>query len=399
MRAEIIAIGDELTCGYRLDTNSQWISEQLTETGVNVSFHTTVGDELDEIVDALQTAARRVEIVLLTGGLGPTDDDLTRQAVALMGNRELEFDASSLAHIRQIFERRGREMPERNRRQACFPAGSRIIPNAEGTAPGFDLELPSTGGRSVRIFALPGVPYEMKEMWAGVVAGEIASYSGNPSVICHHVLHCFGAGESRIESMLPDLVTRDRIPRVGITASKATISLRVTAQAVSRQACAEQMAPTLRTIRECLGDLVFGENGQQLQEVVVSLLERQSLSLAIVDLGLRGSVARLMNQVDRLGRSMVGSVQMPMHQVNRWLGEEVGSSFLEKCAERVRREFEADWGIAIGPIEEDGEPRFDLVIRDSLSTDHHALDFAGHSRIRWDRAEKQVLNQIRLKLI
>lgn len=398
MRAEIIAIGDELTCGYRLDTNSQWISEQLTDLGVNVSFHTTVGDELPEMVAALETAAQRVEIVLLTGGLGPTDDDLTRQAVASMGDRELEFHAPTLEHIRQIFERRGREMPERNRRQACFPAGARIIPNTEGTAPGFDLELPVTGGRSVRIFALPGVPYEMKEMWAEVVAGEIAEYSGQPSVICHHVLHCFGAGESRIEAMLPDLVSRERIPRVGITASKATISLRVTARAADRQQCLEQMAPTLKTIKECLGDLVYGENGEQLQEVVVSMLQKKALRLAIVDLGLRGSVAGLLTEIDREGVSMVGGIQMPIEQVDRWLGEEQNGVCLEQCADRVRSEFDADWGLAIGPVEEGEESRFDLVLQDSEASEHYRFDFAGHSRIRWERAAKQVLNQVRLKL-
>lgn len=405
MRAEIIAIGDELTCGYRLDTNSKWISEQLSDLGVNVAFHTTTGDELRDIISGLETAAGRAEIIVCTGGLGPTADDLTRPAVATMANVELEFDTNTLEHIRQIFDKLGRTMPEQNKLQAYFPAGSHVIPNSEGTAPGFDLLLPVKGKRSVRIWALPGVPYEMKEMWTQTVAGDIAQYSGNKLVICHHVLHCFGAGESQIESMLPDLMTRDRIPRVGITASKATISLRVTASATNRQQCLDQMGPTLKTIRDCLGDLVFGENGQQLQEVAIELLRQRSLSVAIIDFGFGGSVAQLLSQVDDLGESLVGSIQMPIDRVNQWLDQDMSDTCLEECAHRIRNEFGADWGVAIGPIEDhdpdlaNGRSIFDVVIGDSGSTDRYPLNFGGHSKIRWDRSQKQVLNQIRLRLV
>ena len=405
MRAEIIAIGDELTCGYRLDTNSQWISEQLSDLGVNVAFHTTTGDEMRDIICGLETAAGRAEIIVCTGGLGPTADDLTRLAVATMANVELEFDTNTLEHIRQIFDKLGRTMPEQNKLQAYFPAGSHAIPNSEGTAPGFDLLLPVKGKRSVRIWALPGVPYEMKEMWTQTVAGDIAQYSGNQLVICHHVLHCFGAGESQIESMLPDLMTRDRIPRVGITASKATISLRVTASATNRQQCLDQMGPTLKTIRDCLGDLVFGENGQQLQEVAIELLRQRSLSVAIIDFGFGGSVAQLLSQVDDLGESLVGSIQMPIDRVSQWLDQDMSDTCLEECAHRIRNEFGADWGVAIGPIEDhdpdlaNGRSIFDVVIGDSGSTDRYPLNFGGHSKIRWDRSQKQVLNQIRLRLV
>ncbi len=405
MRAEIIAIGDELTCGYRLDTNSRWISEQLSGLGVSVAFHTTMGDELGDVINGLETAASRAEMIVCTGGLGPTADDLTRQAVATMANVELEFDSNTFEHIRKIFGKLGRTMPEQNNLQAYFPAGSHVIPNSEGTAPGFDLLLPVPGKRSVRIWALPGVPYEMKEMWTQTVAGDIAQYSGNKLVICHHVLHCFGAGESQVESMLPDLMTRDRIPRVGITASKATISLRVTASAANRQQCLEQMGPTLQIIRDCLGDLVFGENGQQLQEVVIELLRQRSLSVAIIDFGFGGSVAPLLNQVDDLGESLVGSSQMPMHRVSQWLDQEMSDSYLETSAHRIRDEFGANWGVAIGPVEnhdpdlENGRGVFDVVIADSESTDRYPLNFGGHSELRWDRSQKQVLNQIRLRLL
>ncbi len=402
MRAEIIAIGDELTCGYRLDTNSKWISEQLTDTGVTVAFHTTVGDELADIVHALKTAAGRVEMIICTGGLGPTADDLTRQAVAAMADVALEFDSATLEHIRGIFEKHGRSMPEQNNLQAYFPKGSSIIANPEGTAPGFEFLFDGEEGRAARIWTLPGVPYEMQEMWSQTVARSIAEFAGIQSVICHHTLHCFGAGESRIESMLPDLISRERIPRVGITASKATISLRVTAEAASRQQCLEQMQPTLKTIRECLGDLVFGENGQQLQDVVVGLLCEMGLTLGIVDFGFGGAVGQLLGQADESRESITGCTQLSLDCAEQWLGQVRDESWLQEAARRIRIEFAADWGVAIGPIgdrQENGVAHFDIVIVNGETAERHSLNFGGHSKIRWDRSQKQVLNQIRLNLL
>src|SRR3954454_1463972 len=158
MRAEIIAIGDELTSGQRLDTNSQWISERLGEIGVPVAFHTTVGDDLENNIAVFRTAIDRAEIVISTGGLGPTADDLTRDAIAAAAGVELVQDAGALEHIQNLFARRKRAMPERNKLQAQFPRGSQVVPNPEGTAPGIDFTVPRPGRAPCRIFALPGAP-------------------------------------------------------------------------------------------------------------------------------------------------------------------------------------------------------------------------------------------------
>src|SRR5262245_45922755 len=190
MRAEIIAIGDELTSGQRLDTNSQWVSERLNELGVHVAFHTTVGDDLDDNITVFRNAIDRAEIVVATGGLGPTADDLTRDAIAAAVGVELVQDDAALEHIKNLFARRKRAMPEQNLRQAQFPRGTRVVPNPHGTAPGIDLEV----GRC-RIFALPGVPAEMFEMWAATVAPAISSMFPSPRVIRHHRVKVFGAGE------------------------------------------------------------------------------------------------------------------------------------------------------------------------------------------------------------
>src|SRR4051812_6861020 len=145
MPAEIIAIGDELTSGQRLDTNTQWLSQRLNELGVPVTFHTTVGDDLEANIAVFRTAVERADLVISTGGLGPTADDLTRDAIAAAAGVELVEDAAALAHIQSLFARRKREMPERNKLQAQFPRGSQVVPNPEGTAPGIDFTVPRPG--------------------------------------------------------------------------------------------------------------------------------------------------------------------------------------------------------------------------------------------------------------
>ena len=160
MKAEILSIGSEITSGQNLDTNSQWLSRRLAEIGIPVGWHTTVADDLDANVEAFRIAAGRAALVVATGGLGPTQDDLTREALAQAAGVELHMDEQSLADIRTMFARRGRTFPERNRVQAYFPAGAEPIPNANGTAPGIWMKI-----GACHIAAMPGVPSEMYAMY------------------------------------------------------------------------------------------------------------------------------------------------------------------------------------------------------------------------------------------
>ena len=227
MIAEVVAIGDELTSGQRLDTNSQWLSQQLGDLGIQTLYHSTVGDDLDANARVFREAAERADLVISTGGLGPTADDLTRVAIARCFDRPLEFHAEVLETIRELFRRRGREMPERNRVQAEFPQGSTVVDNPQGSAPGFWLTLARPTLGDCHLVALPGVPAEMKEMWHQSLAPRLTQLLGaDRQIIAHKTIHCFGAGESDVEQMLPDIVRRGRIPSVGITASRATITLR-----------------------------------------------------------------------------------------------------------------------------------------------------------------------------
>jgi nicotinamide-nucleotide amidase len=390
MRAEIISIGDELTTGQRLDTNSQWVAERLLEIGVPVAFHTTVGDRLADNVLVFRQACERADIVVATGGLGPTADDLTRHALAAVAGVPLVQDDASLAHIQALFARRKREMPATNLIQAQFPQGSRPIHNPHGSAPGIDIEIPRAIGRPARVFALPGVPAEMKEMWVATVRPAIQAYTGVTKVIAHHRIKCFGVGESDLEAMLPDVIARDRYPLVGITVHQATITLRITAEGESVEAARAAMEPTIATIRACLGDLIFGEEDEELQHVVVRLLREQKKTLLVDEWATRGLLSKWLAESNSEGVLRMGLV----HGDASWWRDE----FREIKTSNV------DYHLLIGPATEaDSDTRqagsFVVILSSAAMNIRKEFSFAGHPDILRPRAAKQALNLLRLRLL
>lgn len=410
MLAEVIAIGDELTSGQRLDTNSKWLSERLGDLGIRVVYHTTVADDLAANIQVFQAAIERADVIVATGGLGPTADDLTRDAVASAAHTELELHQPSLEHIRSLFARRGSEMPERNKVQAYLPKGSNVVPNPHGSAPGIDFELPRPGRPASRVFALPGVPAEMREMWTASVEPAIRRWLGaDASVTCHRRVKCFGAGESAIEAMLPDLVRRGRTPSVGITASQATITLRVTATDVSRDACLAQMEPTLQTIRECLGALVYGEEDDELQDVVIRLLENSKASLSTVEWGTGGIVSNWLDDADRDGSRYLGGTILRNHRALQSKGlaatatETELEAIVTTMAGGCRGDFDSDYALAIGPFPS-AEPastrpgQLHLAVADRERVVHQAVGFGGHPEIVRARSAKQALAFLRDRL-
>ena len=411
MQAEVIAIGDELTTGQRLDTNSQWLSQRLSELGVEVAFHTTVGDDLDHNLAVLRAAFDRVDVVICTGGLGPTADDLTREALAAATGTSLVRDTQSLAYIEALFESRGREMPERNRVQADFPEGSKPIPNPQGTAPGIEMLVPRPGREPCAVFALPGVPAEMHEMWQTVVAPRIRALHPVPTVIRHRQIHCFGAGESRVEAMLGDLTRRGREPRVGITASQATITLRITASGETEATCLQAMEPTVITIRERLGDLVFGEGEERLEHVVARLLADRNETLAVAEWATAGLVAEWLAAVNQDGRPMVYSESIDNRDAfNVLLGKHSLPADIQACdaqvatamAEAVRRKSGADFGLAVAAFPPDPlavDARVCVALASEESTRQFQFNCASHPAILGPRTAKQMLNAVRLSLL
>jgi nicotinamide-nucleotide amidase len=394
VRAEIISIGDEITSGVRLDTNSQWLSQRLGEIGIPVAFHSTAGDDLNDIVEVFQTASQRVQVIVTTGGLGPTADDLTRQAIAEMAGVPLVKQDSVLEHIKQMYVRRGRDMPPNNEIQAWFPEGSTIIANPEGTAPGIDFGAINRKQGAYRILALPGVPVEMKQMWEATVEAELRAMFGNGQIIHHHTIHCFGSGESQIETLLPDVIRRGRDPQVGITASAATISLRISTRGATVEDCDQKMRPTRDIIESCLGEMIYGHNGQELHDVVVGLLAQRGKTVAVLDAGLGGSVGQLIASVDSEKQVLIGNETCEVREMGN-LGE---------VAAEIAKQTHADFGLVIGPIDRDpqtidsGQSFYRVGIADGPQNLQREFRFSGHSGWRDIRAVKEVLNFFRLYL-
>lgn len=381
---EVIAIGDEMTTGQRLDTNTRWLSQRLTEQGVLVRYHTTVTDEMAANVAVFRTAASRANVVVATGGLGPTADDLTRDALAEAGRVELIDDPELAAHIEAIFTSRGREMPSQNLRQAQLPAGAKAIDNPGGTAPGVDHTIDGC-----RFFALPGVPAEMKEMWAATVAPAIHAMAGPRRVVRHWLVRCFGAGESTIESLLPEMIARGREPLVGITASHGTITLRVTASGADDAACAEAMRPTLEKVRQTLDKLIFAEHpgtepDVELQAVVIDRLIERGQGVRTIEgmtLGLLGS---WLAKADR-GRGAIQGFEFASRKQPIAIPEEA----------RLLASH-AGFGIAIGETTEEGT--VPLAVATPSGVVEKSVTLVGHPSIHRPLVAKHALNLLRLEL-
>jgi nicotinamide-nucleotide amidase len=404
MHAEIISVGTEITTGASLDTNSQWLSLELAAIGISVSFHTTVADDLAALVGVIRTAADRCEVIILTGGLGPTLDDLTRQALADVLGVELVLDPASLEFIRGLFQRFKREMPERNVVQAHFPRGTEPIPNLRGTAPGIWANIPRAAGGTCLFAALPGVPSEMKRMFAKEVVPRLPA--GN-RVIRRARLNCFGVGESQAEAMLGDLTARGRDPEIGITVHEATITLRIVAHGDTAETCDSKIAAAKSAIRERMGDLIFGEEDEELQHVVARLLANLGSTLATVEIGTGGLLARRITEVPDYERVYRGGiVAVSLEALVHTVGSSVGANkqttivaALESCRER----FGADFALFVGAF-----PHFDPDnAAEASPTSEVALvgpnvsrvvdyTFLGDAALNRSRAGKIALNLLRL---
>lgn len=355
MHAEIVSVGTEITSGAKLDTNSQWLSLELAEIGIPVVAHTTISDDLDAMIGAMRTAAERSDIVLITGGLGPTLDDLTRDALAGFLGKPLALHEPSLEHVKQMFSRRNRPMPERNVIQAMFPEGSEPLPNPRGTAPGIWIVVPRPSRLSpCRIAAMPGVPSEMKVMFRQQVLSRL---DGGDRVIRRARINCFGVGESQAEQILGDLTARGRDPDVGITVHEATITLRITAQSSNVDDCRAKIDKTRAAIVNRMGTLVFGEEDEELEHAVIRLLHQRRASLSTAESGTGGLLAHRLTGVKGFETCYMGGVVVPTNIAKRELlsvdpallskSGPISADVSQAMAQGCRSRFGTDFAIAV----------------------------------------------------
>lgn len=418
MQAEIISNGDEISSGKILDTNSQWLSRELADLGITTLYHTTVGDDFDAMVDVLRIASKRTDLILWTGGLGPTADDLTRQAIAKLADVPLEKNEESLRQIQEMFRRRGREMPPNNEIQAFQPKGAVPIQNPHGTAPGIDMTIKRTGdipkGRLdfLRILAFPGVPAEMKEIWNDSVQESLREMldvlSGQKRVLRFRSIHSFGLGESQVESMLPGLIDRNHYPKVGITATQATITLRIAAEGETEEECCRIMEPTARQIYDVLGDCIFGEEDDTLQQVVCRKLCEKEKTVAVIEAGTRGLLSESLAGTMQASNCFAGSLVLPPKvEISVDNMVELGKRFIQA----VQREHRINYLLLIGPYPE-GKPDRNrseevFVAVADLNVDPHVgtnlvayetFAYVGHPSIIDDLYIKRSLNMLRKTL-
>lgn len=323
IKAAIISIGSELVSGENLDTNSQWLSRQLGELGIPTIFHATIGDDLDDNIALFKVASKRADLILTTGGLGPTQDDLTRDALARAAGVELREDSESLAKIAAFFERRGRTMTSRNRTQALFPVGAEVLSNPVGTAPGIWMTL----GRAA-VASMPGVPYEMREMFREQVVPRIRQRHWIERVIVHRKISLFGKGESDIEAEALDLTARGHVPEVGITVHEATISFRIRGEGLTPDAAWGQTEQTAALIRERFGPLVLGEGATDVADALVVELKRTGAKLATAESCTGGLVAHFITAIPNVSPYYPGGVVS--------YANEAKTEFLDVPAELIR---------------------------------------------------------------
>lgn len=287
MKAVILSAGDELILGQTIDTNSAWISARLVDHGTIALYHKTVGDSSEAIRRAIVEASDEADLVVLTGGLGPTDDDLSRQALSSALGRSLVLHAPSLEAIQEFFRKLGRAMPEQNRIQAMHPEGTRILPNPWGTAPGIEAER-----KGCRIFLFPGVPREMQGMCEMYLHPWLTRQTG------HHVVltsvTTFGAGESMIATALGDLMDRKRNPTVGTTVSGGEVTVRIRSEFPVRTTAVQEMERTLGAVKEQLGEWVVSANGVSLVDATADLLRRGGKRVATAESCTGGFLGKLL---------------------------------------------------------------------------------------------------------
>ena len=411
MQAEIVTIGTELLLGKIVDTNAAYIAQQLATIGLDLYYKTTVGDNEGRITSVLQQALARSDVVITSGGLGPTVDDVTREAVTSAAGRELVLDEKLLAQIEARFARHGFTMSENNRRQAYIPQGAIPIENPVGTAPAFIVET-----EQGLIISLPGVPRELKhlmETW--VIPFLKEKLQTGQVVIKSKTLRTCGIGESTVDSRIGDLM-RSSNPTVGLAAHPGQTDVRITAKAENEAQADRLIAEMEEKLRERLGDVIYGLEAQKLEEVVVAMVAERGLSVAVVETNTQGLIAQRLENASQdwsvLRDSYVVSHPEDVVEIAgslRSLIEEhglVSAQVAMATAEYLRETTKVDIGLAVfGSVEErqglfaESAGETHIALSTAAGTTRRAYKYGGTSELVKSWVSNAALDMVRRSLI
>lgn len=378
MRCEIIAIGTELLLGQIVDTNSSWLGQELALAGIDSLHQTKVGDNLERIVGSIRLALGRSDAVILCGGLGPTQDDITREAIAEVMGVSLIRDHDMGEKIRELFTSRGREMTQNNLRQADRPKGASLIPEMPGTAPGLICPI-----ENQVIYAVPGVPHEMRTMVRGTVISDLKRRAGVTSVICSRVLRTWGRTESGLAEMLADRIQElDELGTATLAFQASGIEglkVRITVKAPDEAAANVIVAEEEERVRRILGDCVFGIDDETMESVVLDLLHERGMRLAVAESLTGGLVGARLAAIPVASEVFVGSVVAYSNDASfKWCempqGPTVSREAVMVMANGVRQALNAEVGLAVtgiaSPVESSDIPVgtvfFGLAIGDRI---------------------------------
>jgi nicotinamide-nucleotide amidase len=304
MIVEVMAVGTEMLLGQIVNTNAAVIGARLAEHGFDHYRQTVVGDNLGRLTAAIAEAAMRCDALIITGGLGPTQDDLTREALGAAAGVEMLFDDEHAARLRDVWERRGRVMPESNLRQAQYPEGAVMIDNAKGTAPGLRMRVGECW-----VFALPGVPQEMEPMLDDAVVPFLVGHQvDDGGAIVSRLLRTWGESESRVAELLADLYAGSTNPTIAFLASDGEIKVRLTARAPSSAEAEALIAPVEEEVRGRLGRFVFGADADTVERIILDRARARAWSLATAESVTGGSVAAALTGVPGASNVFVGSI-------------------------------------------------------------------------------------------
>jgi len=354
MQAEIITIGTELLLGQIVDTNAAYLAKELAAIGFNVFRSTTIGDNQDRIAHAVSRALGDCDLVITSGGIGPTVDDKTRQAVAAATGRDLVFDQSLLDDIRVFFDKRGWELGENNSRQAFIPRDAVPVHNPVGTAPGFIVEQDHRF-----VISLPGVPRELYYLMEHSVLPFLHREFGLDTVIDMRVLRTAGAGESLIDRLVADLEESEN-PSVGLLAYPGAVDLRVTAKAKNKEEARVLLDKMEKQLRDRLGDMVYGLDGATIEGGIVELLLERGLTLAILETNTGGTLACRLTAVPHGFEVLGGALVASLANADKYLlqashpSPSVSAGSAELLAEKIREKAGSDIGMAIVGDEDPG---------------------------------------------